>query len=49
MLSIENRFKEAGMEKKKTVQYTVDREFLAKMSVKDFLIRIVRSHVKEIT
>lgn len=32
--------------KKKVVQYTVEREFLSKFSVKELLVRIVKSHLK---
>lgn len=35
------------MEKKGAIQYTVEREFLAKFSVEELLIRIVKSHLKE--
>lgn len=35
------------MQKKEPVQYTVEREFLAKFSVEELLVRIVKSHLKE--
>lgn len=35
------------MEKKEPIQYTVEREFLSKISVEELLIRIVKSHLKE--
>ena len=34
------------MEKKEPIQYTVEREFLAKITVEELLIRIVKSHLK---
>lgn len=36
------------MEKKEPIQYTVEREFLSKISVEELLIRIVKSHIKEV-
>ena len=34
------------MAQKETVQYTVEREFLSKITVEELLIRIVRSHLE---
>lgn len=34
------------MEKKESVQYTVEREFLAKYSVEEMLVRIIKFHIK---
>lgn len=33
------------MEKKESVQYTVEREFLSKYSVEEMLVRIIKSHI----
>lgn len=35
------------MAKKEPVTYTVEREFLAKISVEELLVRIVKSHLKK--
>lgn len=35
------------MEKKKPVQYTVEREFLDKISIEEVLIRIVKAHLEK--
>ena len=35
------------MKEKKTVQYTVEREYLAKFSVEELLIRIVKAHLNQ--
>lgn len=37
------------MGKKESVQYTVEREFLSKITVKELIIRIIKSHVKSDT
>lgn len=34
------------MAKKEAVQYTVEREFLSKITVEELLVRIVRKHLK---
>lgn len=34
------------MAKKEAISYTVEREFLAKFSVEELIIRIVKSHLK---
>ena len=34
------------MVKKEAISYTVEREFLAKFSVEELIIRIVKSHLK---
>lgn len=36
------------MGKKEPIQYTVEREFLSKISVEELLVRIVKSHMKEV-
>ena len=36
------------MEKKELIQYTVEREFLSKISVEELLVRIIISHMKEV-
>lgn len=33
------------MKEKKSVQYTVEREYLAKFSVEELLIRIMKAHL----
>jgi len=33
------------LEKKKQIEYTVEREFLSKCSVEELLIRIIKTHV----
>lgn len=33
------------MDKKQSIQYTVEREFLAKLSAEELLIRIIKSHL----
>jgi hypothetical protein len=35
--------------KKESVQYTVEREFLSKITVEELIIRIIKSHVKSDT
>lgn len=35
------------LKEKKTVQYTVEREYLAKFSVEELLIRIVKAHLNQ--
>lgn len=37
------------MARKVPIQYTVEREFLAKFSVEEMLVRIVKSHLKKAT
>ena len=34
------------MGKKEPIRYTVEREFLSKLSVEELLIRIIKSHLK---
>ena len=34
------------MQKEKNIQYIVEREYLAKISVEEMLIRIIKSHMK---
>lgn len=33
------------LEKKKQIEYTIEREFLSKFSVEELLIRIIKTHV----
>lgn len=33
------------MEKNEAIQYKVEREFLGKITVKEFLIRIIKTHL----
>ncbi len=33
------------MKKKETIHYTVEREFLSKISVEEMLIRIIKAHL----
>jgi len=35
------------LKEKKSVQYTVEREYLAKFSVEELLIRIVKAHLNQ--
>lgn len=35
------------MEKKKQTEYAIEREFLSKFSVRELLIRIIRTHVNQ--
>lgn len=35
------------MKEKKSVQYTVEREYLAKFSIEELLIRIVKAHLNQ--
>lgn len=35
------------MEKKESIQYTVERKFLSKFSVEELLIRIIKSHLNK--
>lgn len=35
------------MKEKKPVQYTVEREYLAKFSVEELLVRIVKAHLNQ--
>ena len=35
------------LKEKKTVQYTVEREYLAKFSIEELLIRIVKAHLNQ--
>lgn len=35
------------MKEKKSVQYTVEREYLEKVSVEELLIRIVKAHLNQ--
>ena len=35
------------MKGKESIQYTVEREFLAKFSVEELLIRIVKAHLNQ--
>lgn len=35
------------LKEKKTVQYTVEREYLAKFSVEELLVRIVKAHLNQ--
>ena len=34
------------MVKKEPAKYTVEREYLSKISIEEFLVRIVKSHLK---
>ena len=34
------------LQKEKNIQYIVEREYLAKISVEEMLIRIIKSHMK---
>lgn len=35
------------MKDKKTIQYSVEREFLAKFSAKELIVRIIKSHLQQ--
>ncbi|MEY8390898.1 hypothetical protein AALA98_05915 [Lachnospiraceae bacterium 45-W7] len=35
------------MKEKKTIQYTVEREYLAKFSVEELIARIMKSHLNQ--
>ena len=39
------RIASLGNTKKETISYTVERKFLAKISVTEFVIRIIKSHI----
>ncbi len=36
-----------NLKKKEPIQYTIEREFLSKISVKELLIRIIRTHLNQ--
>ena len=38
---------QTDLKKKKPVQYTVEREYLAKFSAEELLIRIIRAHLNQ--
>ncbi len=49
MLRIDNNKIGADkLTKKENTQYTVEREFLSKFSIEELLVRIVKSHVKQL-
>lgn len=49
MLRIDNNKIGADkLTKKENTQYTVEREFLSKFSIEELLVRIVKSHAKQL-
>lgn len=37
------------MEKKEPMQYTVERQFLSKLSIEELVVRIIKSHINSNT
>jgi len=35
------------LQKESTIHYTIEREFLSKITVQELLIRIIKSHIKK--
>lgn len=35
------------MKKEESISYTIEREFLSKITIEELLIRIIKSHLKE--